>query len=91
MSTQSINALTARTQFGEIMEKAGRDKIRFLVSRRGRPKVVILGVEDYMQNFIKKPSFLVEIQKQAARAGLDKMTAEEIDEEIKAARRARRK
>ena len=91
MSTQSINALTARTQFGEIMEKAGRDKTRFLVSRRGRPKVVILGVEDYMQNFIKKPSFLVEIQKQAARAGLDKMTAKEIDEEIKAARRARRK
>jgi hypothetical protein len=53
--------------------------------------VVILGVEDYMQNFIKTPSFLVEIQKQAAKAGLDKMTAEEIDEEIKAARRARRK
>jgi prevent-host-death family protein len=91
MTTQSIDALTARTQFGEIMEKAGKDKTRFLVNRRGKPKVVILGVADYMQNFIKKPSFLVEIQKEAARAGLDKMTKQEINEEIKAARKAKRK
>jgi prevent-host-death family protein len=91
MTTQSIDALTARTQFGEIMEKAGKDKTRFLVNRRGKPKVVILGVADYMQNFIKKPSFLVEIQKEAARAGLDKMTTQEINEEIKAARKAKRK
>jgi prevent-host-death family protein len=88
--TQSIDALTARTQFGKIMEKAVKGKTRFLVSRRGKPTVVILGVADYMEHFIKKPTFLVEIQKQAVRAGLDTITDREINNEIKAARRARR-
>jgi prevent-host-death family protein len=88
--TQSIDALTARTQFGKIIEKAVKGKTRFLVSRRGKPTVVILGVEDYMEHFIKKPTFLVEIQKQAVRAGLDAMTDREINNEIKAARGARR-
>jgi prevent-host-death family protein len=88
--TQSIDALTVRTQFGKIMEKAVKGKTRFLVSRRGKPTVVILGVRDYMEHFIKKPTFLVEIQKQAVRAGLDTMTERDISNEIKAARRARR-
>lgn len=87
--TQSIDALTARTQFGTIMKKADKGRTRFLVSRRGKPTVVILGVSDYMENFIKKPAFLVEIQKQAARAGLNTTTEKEINDEIKAARKVR--
>jgi prevent-host-death family protein len=90
ISTQSIDALTARTQFGKIMEKAMKGKTRFLVSRRGKPTVVILSVTDYMEHFIKKPAFLVDIQKQALCAGLDIMTDREISNEIKTARRARR-
>jgi prevent-host-death family protein len=72
------------------MEKAVKGKTRFLVSRRGKPTVVILGVADYMEHFIKKPTFLVEIHKQAVHAGLDTMTEREINHEIKAARRVRR-
>jgi prevent-host-death family protein len=87
--TQSIDALTARTQFGRIMKKANKGNTRFLVNRRGKPTVVILGVADYMEHFIKKPTFLVDIQEQAVRAGLDTMTDQEINDEIKAARRAR--
>jgi prevent-host-death family protein len=87
--TQSIDALTARTQFGRIMKKANKGNTRFLVNRRGKPTVVILGVADYMEHFIKKPTFLVDIQEQAVRAGLDTMTDQEINDEIKAVRRAR--
>jgi prevent-host-death family protein len=61
-STQYIDALTARTQFGKIMEQAVKGKTRFVVSRRGKPTVVILGVRDFMAHVIKKPTFLVEIQ-----------------------------
>jgi prevent-host-death family protein len=89
-STQYIDALTARRQFVKIMEKAVKGETRFLVSRRGKLTVVILGLGDYMEHFIKKPTFLVEIQKQAARAGLDTMTERDISNEIKAARRAYR-
>jgi len=73
------------------MNKAEKNKTRFLVSRRGKPTVVILSVADYMKNFVKKSHFLVEIQKYAMRAGLDKMTDAEINAEIQAVRRANKK
>lgn len=48
--TRLIDAFSARTRFGEIMERANKQNLRFLVSRRGKPMVVVLGVEDYLKN-----------------------------------------
>jgi len=86
--TRVIDALSARTRFGELIERTEKENVRFLVSRRGKPKVVILGVEDYLRNIIKKPKILVEIQRDAQDAGLDKMTDAEIQAEIEACRRS---
>jgi hypothetical protein len=41
--------------------------------------VVILGVEDYVRNMVKRNGLLAEIALGAKKAGLDKMTAKEID------------
>ena len=84
--TRLIDALSARTRFGELIERTEKENVRFLVSRRGKPKVVILGVEDYLRNIIKKPQILAEIQRDAQLAGLDRMTSEEIETEIEASR-----
>jgi len=84
--TKLIDALSARTRFGELIERTEKENVRFLVSRRGKPKVVILGVEDYLRNIIKKPQILAEIQRDAQLAGLDKMTGEEIQTKIEASR-----
>ncbi len=73
------------------MEEAEKGKTRFLVSRRGKPKVVILGVRDYLQNVIKQPEILTTIQLSAKKAGLDKLSDEEIDAEIDAYRRPKSK
>jgi prevent-host-death family protein len=73
------------------MEKAEKGKTRFLVSRRGKPKVVILGVEDYLRNIIKQPEILTTIQLSAKKAGLDKISGKEIDAEIAAYRRSKSK
>lgn len=89
--TKLIDALTARTHFGALMREAEEGKTRFLVSRRGKPKVVILGVEDYLKNIIKQPKVLTRIQLSAQKAGLDKMTDEEIEAEISAYRRSKTK
>jgi len=85
--TQLIDALSARTRFGELMQRAEKDNLRFLVSRRGKPKVVILSVEDYLQNIIKQPEIIARIQLSAKEAGLDKMTDKEINAEISAVRK----
>jgi len=53
------------------MEEAEREKTRFLVSRRGKPKVVILSVEDYLKNVVKQPEILATIQLSVQKAGLD--------------------
>ncbi|GAG41415.1 unnamed protein product, partial [marine sediment metagenome] len=53
--------------------------------------VVILGVEDYLKNIIKKDKLLVEVQLSAKQAKLDKMTSDEIDSEIENYRKSRKK
>jgi len=87
--TRSIDALSARTRFGQLMEQAESKNLRFLVSRRGKPKVVILGVEDYLRNIVKKDELLTGIQLSAQTSGLDKMTENEIEVEIQASRRSK--
>jgi len=85
--TKLIDALSARTRFGELMESVEKKNVRYLVSRRGKAKVVILSVEDYLRNILKKPKLLDKIQLDAQKAGLDRMTDQEILAEIRSARK----
>ena len=87
---QLIDALSARTRFGEIMKQAEENNRRFLVSKRGKPKVVILSIEDYLKNIIKQPELLTKIQISAKNAGLDTMTSDEIEFEIKDYRKSKK-
>ena len=84
---KKISALTARTQLGQIMNRAVDHNERFLVERNGEPTVLILSVADFMKTFAPTPDWLKNIQSEAKRKGLDKLTMEEIDEEIAASRR----
>lgn len=88
--TKLIDALSVRTRLGEVMEEAEKENTRFLVSRRGKPAVVILGVKDYLRNIVKKNELLAEVQLGAQKASLDKMTAREIDAEIVSYRRSKK-
>ena len=90
-TTKLVDALSARIHFGEMMEEAEKERTRFLVSKRGKPKVVILSVEDYLKNVIKQPKILTTIQLRAQKGGLDKMTDEEIEVEIASYRRSKAK
>ena len=85
--TKLIDALSARTRFGELMETAEKKQTRFLVSRRGKPSVVILSVDDYLKSIVKKSDLLTQIQVSAKKAGLDEMSEEEIQTEINAYRK----
>jgi prevent-host-death family protein len=73
------------------MEQAEKGNARFLVSRRGKPKVMILSVADYLKNVVKEDAILAEIQLTAKELGLDKMSEDEIEAEIAASRQERRK
>lgn len=89
--TKLIDALTARTRFGELMDEVDADQVRFVVSRRGKAKVVIMSVRDYLTNVVKQPELLARIQLSAEEAGLNKLTEAEIEAEIAAYRKANQK
>ncbi len=85
-----ISALTARTQFGQIIKRAQEKNERFLVDRRGEPAVIIMSVKDYVNTIAPAPDFLKELWAEAKRKGLDTLTKREIDAEIRAYRREQR-
>ena len=88
--TKKISAVTARTQFGQIMNRAVEKQERFLVDRRGEPAVIIMSVDDYLETIAPEDTALQKIRDEAKRTGLDKLTMEEIDAEIAAYRREKR-
>jgi putative PIN family toxin of toxin-antitoxin system len=46
-----IPALTARTQFGQILRRVRQNNERFVVDKRGEPQAVIMSVQEYLRTF----------------------------------------
>jgi prevent-host-death family protein len=83
-----VPALTARTQFGQILKRVRQNNERFVVDKRGEPQAVIMSVEEYLMNFGKPPRVLQQIRLEAKKKGPVSMRA--INLEIKRHRRERR-
>jgi prevent-host-death family protein len=86
-----VDAHLARTQFGQIMDRAIENNERFVVERRGEPAVVIMSVQDFVRTASPPPDWLEKARTGAKRRGLDKLTPQDIDAEIAAYRREKRK
>ncbi|MGH9474263.1 MAG: type II toxin-antitoxin system Phd/YefM family antitoxin [Terriglobales bacterium] len=87
-----IPALTARTQFGQILRRVKQNKERFVVDKRGEPQAVIMSVEEYLQKFVKRPSAAVTaIRREAKARGLNKLSLRQINLAIKQVRQERRR
>lgn len=88
--TRKLSAVTARTQFGQIMDRAVEHNERFWVERNGEAAILILSLNDFVETLAPAPDWLNDIQEDAKSKGLDKLTMTEIDAEITASRRHRR-
>src|SRR5579864_5271544 len=82
-----VSALTARTQFGQILKRVNQKNERFIVDRRGDPQAIIMSLRDYIDIIAQAPKALRAIQAEAKRKGLDKLTMRQIDAEIAKVRR----
>ena len=83
-----IDAHIARTQFGQIMDRAVEHNERFVVDRRGEPAVVIMSIQDFVRT-MAPPKWLEQAWSGAKRRGLDKLTLADLNAEIRAYRRER--
>jgi len=86
-----VDAHLARTQFGQIMDRAVENNERFVVERRGEPAVVIMSIQDFIRTAAPPPDWLEKAWNGARKRGLDKLTAQNIDAEISSYRREKRK
>ena len=85
-----IDAHVARTQFGQIMDRAVEHNERFVVERRDEPAVVIMSIRDFIRTAAPPPDWLEKVWGGAKRRGLDKLTSAEIDAEIATYRRQKK-
>jgi prevent-host-death family protein len=88
-SMKVISALAARTQLGQIMRRARLEQTRFVVDRRGEPQVVIMGIKDFLRTVVPEKKVLAAIRATARTKGKNKLSAREIDREIRSYRRER--
>ncbi|HEY6369234.1 MAG TPA: type II toxin-antitoxin system prevent-host-death family antitoxin [Candidatus Sulfotelmatobacter sp.] len=82
-----ISALAARTQFGQIMQRARRDNTRFVVDRRGEPQVVIMGTRDFLKNIAPEKKARAASRASAREKDADRLSLREINREIHAYRK----
>ncbi len=82
-----FSALTARTQFGQILKRASEKDERIVVDRRGKPSVIIMSVRDYIRNVAPGPAAYRAIRQEANRNGSSSLSMREIDREIASHRR----
>lgn len=89
--TRIVPALTARTQFGQILRRVRQNRERFVVDRRGDPQAVILGMDEYLRLFAEEMPELRRVRTEAKARQLDRLTLREINAEVRGARKALRR
>ena len=85
--TNVISAVTARTQLGQILKRAGQGDERFLVDRRGEPAVIIMSIRDYIKNIAPPSIATAAIRMDAKSKGTSKLSVRELDRVIATVRR----
>lgn len=91
MTLTMIGLNQARKDLSRLVKRAKDSNTRFLVSERGKPQAVVIGVDDFLKNVLKKEraSVIAEIQLEAKEKELETISAKEIEQEIKAYRKSK--
>jgi len=61
------------------------------IEKRGRQRAVLLSIRDYARRVVPEPEVLRIIGKESKQKGTNKLSSRQIDQIIKAARKARRR
>jgi len=86
-----ISALRARSSFGKLLNRVDKERRSIVISKRGTPRAVLLSIRDYIKLAAPEPEVLRVIGGNSKRRGTDKITMQQIDREIRAARARKKK
>jgi prevent-host-death family protein len=86
-----VSALSARANFGKLLDRVADERGSLVIEKRGTPKAVLLSIRDYVKLAAPEPEVLRIIGEESKRNGTHKMTQRHIDQEIKAYRAQKKK
>jgi prevent-host-death family protein len=86
-----VSALSARANFGKLLDRVAGERGSLVIEKRGTPKAVLLSIRDYVKLAAPEPEVLRIIGEESKRNGTNKMTHRQIDQEIKAYRAQKKK
>ncbi len=86
-----VTALDARTNFGKLLRRVEEEGRSLVIEKRGRPRAVLLSLRDYVRLAVPEPEVLRIIGHESRQKGTNRLAARQIDQIIKAARKAKRR
>jgi prevent-host-death family protein len=86
-----VSALSARANFGKLLDRVADERGSLVIEKRGTPKAVLLSIHDYVKLAAPEPEVLRIIGEESKSNGTHKMTQRQIDQEIKAYRAQKKK
>ena len=87
----SVSALQARANFAQLLHRVDKERHSVVIERRGRPKAVLISIRDYVRLAAPEPEVLRVIGEQSLSKGTDKLSPEDINRIIRAARKKPRR
>jgi prevent-host-death family protein len=86
-----VSALSARANFGKLLDRVADERGSLVIEKRGTPKAVLLSIHDYVKLAAPEPEVLRILGEESKRNATHKMTRRQIDQEIKAYRAQKKK
>jgi prevent-host-death family protein len=86
-----VSALSARANFGKLLDRVADERGSLVIEKRGTPKAVLLSIHDYVKLAAPEPEVLRILGEESKRNGTHKMTQRQIDQEIRAYRAQKKK
>lgn len=86
-----VTALRARTSFGKLLRRVEDERRSLIIEKRGTPRAVLLSIRDYVRLAAPEPQVLKLLGCESKAKGTDRLTSNQIDRLIKAAREKKSK
>jgi len=89
--SNAVSVESVQSKFDSVLKQASEENERFVVYSGVKPKVLIIGINDYFQTFGPQEEILDIIGEKSRQRGTDKITMDETDDEITKDRLERQK
>jgi prevent-host-death family protein len=84
-----VTALDARSNFGKLLRRVEEEGQSLVIEKRGSPRAVLLSIRDYVRLAVPEPEVLRIIGQESKKKGTNRLSAKQIDQIVKAARKSK--